>query len=96
MTAWVIFFVAISLTITAKWYFSNAIARLRQNLSRQQRETLELKGTLTDARDAHRDVLRQAKTKEVDITRIKKRIFEQKTTIRLKIEQKERENTKDA
>ncbi|MCZ6634705.1 MAG: hypothetical protein O7G87_14975 [bacterium] len=82
MTWWIICVSAALLIIISKSYFSNAISRLRQNLSRQQRETLELKGLLTDAREVHQNLLRQAKLRTADISRAKKRIADQQVEIR--------------
>ena len=73
---WVICFAATALVVFGKWYFSNNISRIRQILSRQHREALELKGSLQDARAANMHVNRQIKSHEVDITRSRKRISE--------------------
>ena len=81
MTWWLICFAATFVTIGAKWYFTNGCSRLRHTLSRQQRETLELKGTLTDARQLHQDNLRMIREKEVNISRLKKRITEQQAEL---------------
>ena len=82
MAWWIICFGAAFLVIVSKSYFSNAVSRLRQNLSRQQREILELKGVLTDARENYQHLIRQAKIKTVDISRIKKRMADQQLKIR--------------
>jgi hypothetical protein len=82
MVWWIICFGAALLVIVSKSYFSNAVSRLRQNLSRQQRETLELKGALTDARENHQNLIRLAKLRTVDISRVKKRMADQQSKIR--------------
>lgn len=84
MTWWIVCFIATLITIGAKWYFATGLARMRHALSRQQRETLELKGTLQDMRQGHADTLKLTKGKETDIARLKKRIAEQKTELRQK------------
>ena len=88
MIWWLICFAAIVMVIFGKWYFSDAISRMRRTLSRQQREALEMKGALQDARRTHQDVLRQIKIKEIDISRMKKRMAEQHLELRGKIKKK--------
>jgi|GEM_PF-1868463 Sec-independent protein translocase protein TatA len=85
MTWWLICFGAIILVIFGKWYFSDAISRLRRTFTRQQRETLEMKGSLQDARQSHQDPLRLIKGKEMDISRMKKRVAEQQMELKGKI-----------
>lgn len=82
MTWWLICFGAIILVVFGKWYFSDAVSRLRRTFSRQQRETLELKGALQDARQVHQDLIRQIKGKEIDISRMKKRQAELQMELR--------------
>jgi hypothetical protein len=77
MIWWLICFGAIVMVIFGKWYFADAISRMRRTLSRQQREALEMKGALQDARHTHQDILRQIKIQEIDIARMKKRMAEQ-------------------
>lgn len=84
MTWWFICFGAIILTIFGKWYFADALSRMRRTLSRQQRETLELRETLQDARLTHQGLLRQIKSREIDISRMKKRLAEQQMELRSK------------
>ena len=85
MTWWLICFGGIILVIFGKWYFSDAISRLRRTFNRQQRETLEMKGVLQDARQANQDLLRQIKGKEIDISRMRKRMAEQQMELRGKM-----------
>lgn len=87
MIWWSICFGSIILTIFGKWYFSDAASRLRSSLSRQQRETLEMKGQLQDLRQHHQDLLRHIKSKEIDISRMKKRLAEQEMELKGKINQ---------
>ncbi|MBT3604939.1 MAG: hypothetical protein HOE48_14790 [Candidatus Latescibacteria bacterium] len=85
MTWWLICFGGIILVIFGKWYFSDAISRLRRTFNRQQRETLEMKGVLQDARQANQDLLRQIKGKEIDISRMRKRMAELQMELRGKM-----------
>jgi len=85
MLWWLICFGSIILTIFGKWYFSDAVSRLRRTLSRQQRETLEMKGQLQDVRQHHQDLLRHIKSKEIDISRMKKRLAEQQMELKGRI-----------
>ena len=82
MTWWIVCFGAAILVIVSKWYFSNAISRLQRTLSRQQRETLELKGTLTDARQNLQDQQRLVKIKNIDSDRHRKHIADRQLEIR--------------
>jgi septal ring factor EnvC (AmiA/AmiB activator) len=85
MIGWLICFGAIILVIFGKWYFSDAIFRLRRTYSRQEREALEIKGALQDARQTHQDLLRQIKSREVDISRLKKRLADHQMDLQGKI-----------
>ena len=76
LTWWLICFIATILTVFGKWYFTNTISRLRQTLSRQQRETLELKGLVQDARVTHQNIVKLVKNREMEVARMKKRIAE--------------------
>lgn len=88
MIWWLICFGAIIMVIFGKWYFSDALSRQRRTLNRQQREALEMKGALQDARQTHQDILRQIKIKEIDISRMKKRVAEQHLELRGQIKKK--------
>lgn len=85
MVWWLVCFGAIILVIFGKWYFSDAVSRLRRTLSKQQRETLELKDALQDARQNHQSLMRQIRGKEVDISRLKKRMADQNMELNGKI-----------
>ena len=92
MVWWLICFGAIILVIFGKWYFADAVSRLRRTFSRQQRETLELKEALQEARLNHHGLLRQIKGKEIDISRMKKRLAEQQMELRGKTNKAQKEN----
>ena len=81
MLYWLVCFGAITSTIFGKWYFTDALSRLRRTHAKQQREALETKGTLQEVRLAHQDILRQIKMKEIEITKMKKRLAEQKVEL---------------
>ncbi len=82
MVWWVICFAVVVVTLGAKFYLTTAVDRLRQTLSRQQRETLELKGALTDARQDHQQANRLAKDKAATIKRFKSQIAQMQGEIK--------------
>lgn len=84
MAWWIICFMATLITIGIKWYFATGLARMRQTLSRQQREAIELKGSVQDMRQAYTDAIKQVKSREADIVRLKKRIAEQNVELQKK------------
>lgn len=84
MLWWIICFVSVTITIFAKWYFADNLSRLRQTLSRQHREALEIKDSLTEARKTHQEILMLNKSKDIDIARTRKHIAE----LRLQLDNK--------
>ena len=71
MLWWLICFAATTVTIFAKWYFTTAVERMRQNLMHEQRVTLELKGELSDLRQDQKAQARRSRDREADIKRTK-------------------------
>ena len=71
MVWWVTCFIATVITIVAKWYFTTAAENLRSKLQHEQRETLALKGELSDLRQDQRGKSRIVREREADIKRVK-------------------------
>jgi len=94
MIWWIVCFGAVSVTIFAKWYFADNLSRLRQNLSRQHRETLKIKESLQEARKTHQEILLFNKSKEMDILRTRKHIAEMRMQLQNKETKKEKEEAK--
>ena len=82
MVWWVICFAAVVVTLGAKFYFTTAIERLRRTLSRQQRETLELKGALADTRQDHQQANRLIREKAASTKRLKSQIAQMQGQIK--------------
>ena len=74
MTWWMIWFAATVVVVVSKWFFSASIDRLRRNLSRHQREAIEMKGVLADTRQTHRSLVRALGEKEANIKRMRSSI----------------------
>ncbi|MDA0748121.1 MAG: hypothetical protein O2954_16485 [bacterium] len=73
---WMVCFILIILTLGAKFYFTRASSKLRQDLVRQQREALEKKGELSDARELQLRSVRHSKEKGASIKRLTTQIQE--------------------
>ena len=73
---WVACFVATMGTLSAKFYFTKAIERLRQRLAHLQREALEQKGELADTRQTHAHAIRESKEKTATIKQLKSQTLE--------------------
>ena len=90
MTWWIIWLLATIGTLGGKWYLTRATERLRQNLSRRQREALEAKGLLVDAVQNHHAAVRLSREREASIKRIRGNISELENEVeRRKAEKKE-------
>ena len=74
MIWWITCFAATVLTIFSKFYFTTAIGKMRQNLMREQRSALELKGELSDLRQDQKSRARRARVREADNKRMKSNI----------------------
>lgn len=82
MALWIVCFAATLVTLGAKFYFTRAIDRMRQNLARNQREALEMKGVLTDSRQSHQLAIRRCKEKAATIKRLRSEIIDMENKIK--------------
>ena len=90
MTWWIIWLLATIGTLGGKWYLTRATEKLRQNLSRRQREALEAKGLLVDAVQNHHAAVRLSREREASIKRIRSNITELENEVeRLRAEKRE-------
>ena len=70
MEWWMICAIATLATLGAKGYFTRAMERTRLDLSRQQREALHLKESLTNTRNKNQLMLRHNKETAATIKRL--------------------------